>query len=76
MPALKGAYLFADFVHGKMWILPDPYGEKTDSIELFDTNFFIVSFAEDSHGEIYFLNFSGDGEIFRLVSTHNVTSDN
>ncbi len=66
VPALKGAYIFADYIHGKIWILPDPYRKTTNSIELFDTDFFIPTFAEDNQGEIYFLNYFGEGGIYRF----------
>jgi glucose/arabinose dehydrogenase len=69
IPALAGAYLYADFVHGMLWALPKPYEEKPKPVLLFDTDFNIVSFAEGNDGEIYFLSYGETGAIYQLVAS-------
>ncbi len=70
IPELRGHYIFGDFVHGILWRLPNPYSRKPVPIKAADTDFFIVSFAEDNEGEIYFLDFNS-GAIYGLVDTNN-----
>ncbi|MCI0507822.1 MAG: PQQ-dependent sugar dehydrogenase [Gammaproteobacteria bacterium] len=67
LSALQGSYLYADFVHGKIWALPNPYGKNPEPVLLLDTDFNIVSFAEDNNGEIYFLSYGENGGIFKLL---------
>lgn len=68
VPALSGMYLYADFVHGNIWALPDPYIDQPEYIQLFDTDLLIVSFAEDNEGELYFLDYANGG-IYRFTSS-------
>lgn len=68
---LIGMYIYADFVHGNIWVIPKPYMSQPNSIELFDTDFSIVSFAEDQEGEVYFIDYMADGDIYRLVALGN-----
>lgn len=70
IPELNGVYLYADFVHGLIWGLTDPYGEKTKAELLFDTDIFIVTFAEANDGELFFLNYSAEGGIYKFVPTN------
>jgi glucose/arabinose dehydrogenase len=58
VPALEGAYLFADFESGRLWSLADPYGAATRTL-LVNTTEHIASFAEDRAGEVYLVVFSG-----------------
>jgi glucose/arabinose dehydrogenase len=67
VPALEGAYLYADFVHGMVWALPKPYDKDPQTALLFDTEFNIVSFAEGNDGEIYFLSYGEPGGIYQLI---------
>lgn len=71
VPALNGKYIYADFMHGKIWALLDPNTSAPRNIELFDTDIFIVSFAEDNQGELYFINHMGNGEIYKFISSAN-----
>jgi len=67
IPELKGVYIYADFVHGLIWGLKEPYGKSPKVELLFDTDIFIVTFAETNDGELYFLNYQGDGGIYKFV---------
>ena len=69
VPVLNGKYIYADFMHGKIWALINPYSDKPKNVELFDTDIFIVSFAEDNQSELYFINHMGDGEIYKFITT-------
>ncbi|MGD8641078.1 MAG: PQQ-dependent sugar dehydrogenase [Gammaproteobacteria bacterium] len=69
VPTLYGDYLFADYVHGIIWMAEQPYMRPTEAQQLFDTDLMIVSFAEDNDGELYFLSYSEKGGIYQFVST-------
>ena len=72
--ALRGRYVFGDFVNPRIWsITVDPAtGTATDFVDWttaltpdigsFDS---IVSFGEDGSGELYVIDF--DGDVFRIV---------
>lgn len=62
--SLKGAYVYADYVSGRIWAL---WYEDTGLIkneELFDTNLQISSFGTDADQELYLSAF--DGRIYRF----------
>ncbi len=64
LPELSGAYIYGDFVAGKIWALRyDGQAAPKNSL-LSDTNLNISSFGVDKDGEIYFLAF--DGKIYTL----------
>lgn len=74
IPALRGAYLYADFALGTIWALRQEKGRVTQSAALYVTppgtvprN--VASFAEDADGEIYLLTFEGktNGRVCELV---------
>jgi len=78
LPALHGAYFFADYCSAQVWSLrrdPMAPGGHTDLTEWTpaltpDAGALerIVSFGEDAFGELYILRFSQtDGEVFRIV---------
>lgn len=61
LPELRGAYLYGDYDTGKIWSLRYDGQKVTEHRELDDTQFRIVSFAQDAAGEVYFLDFPGGG---------------
>ena len=65
LPELKGAYIYGDYETGKIWELWHDGQRVTKSRELTDTPYKVISFAEDHHGELYFLHYGGT--IHRLV---------
>ncbi len=74
LPALRGAYLYADFALGTIWGLRQEKGRITQSGALYvpppgtaPRN--VASFAEDARGEIYVLTFEGrtNGVVCELV---------
>lgn len=75
IPALKGAYIYGDFVSGKIWALwldQDDDGDsngKPDSLKpdnrlLLETDLLISSFGVDQNNEIYVVDYQG--KIYRL----------
>ncbi|HEX2043120.1 MAG TPA: PQQ-dependent sugar dehydrogenase [Acidimicrobiales bacterium] len=66
IPALRGAYLFADYCSGQVWALTQQGGRVTADRELdIGQRALIQSFGEDASGELYALTTTG---LFRLVS--------
>jgi len=65
IPALAGAYLYADFCSGRVWALWHDGAAITRQQQLLDTGLQITSFAEDLAGEVYLLSWNQG--IFRLV---------
>jgi len=65
IPSLFGTYLYTDYGSGPIWGISDPTGPNAVNSELINAPFFISSFAEDSDGELYLLDFS-NGQIFKI----------
>lgn len=58
LPELKGAYVYGDFVTGRMWAMWKDGDRVGKLIELADTPLGIVSFGVDSQGEILIVDYS------------------
>jgi len=59
IPALVGRYVFGDFGSGRIWHLARDATPTQQFTTGFDTSLSIASFAQDSAGEIYVVNFGG-----------------
>jgi glucose/arabinose dehydrogenase len=69
--ALRGAYIYADFVSGKVWALRlNANGKKVWNVQLLDSPLFISSLGRNAAGELYLLSY-GDGKIYRLKKKKN-----
>ena len=70
IPELVGAYLYADYVSGKMWALWYDADKNTVTANReipLPKSIPVMSFGEDERGETYFTTFSSDGQgIFKL----------
>ena len=70
IPELDGAYLYADYVSGKLWALWYDADKKvvTANREIpLPKSIPIMSFGEDEKGEVYFTTYSSEGQgIYRL----------
>lgn len=68
-PALRGVYVYGDYVTGTIWGLRYEGGKLTADDILVPTNpqRHISSFSEDSDGELYVISF--DGSIYEVVET-------
>lgn len=68
-PELEGAYLYADYVSGRIWALW--YDEAKQRVianrPIKDRGLPVMSFGEDAQGEVYLLTFAPDMGIYRLV---------
>jgi glucose/arabinose dehydrogenase len=69
----QGAYIFADYCTGEIFMLQNTGNSVTATIPLFDTPFLISSFGEDDQGEIYFTtNSTTNGTIQKIVNPNAV----
>ena len=54
VPSLKGMYMYADYVSGKVWALEHtPSGKILGNHEIKSMNLPIITFGEDEQGEVY-----------------------
>ncbi len=60
IPGLVGRYLFADFVSGNIWHIPNDTAPTMTMEEGLVSGLNVSSFAEDSDGELYVVNMRGD----------------
>jgi uncharacterized repeat protein (TIGR03806 family) len=60
IPGLVGNYLFADFVSGRIWNIPNGTAPTMTMAEGYDSGLNVSSFAEDQDGELYVVNMRGD----------------
>jgi len=67
LPALQGAYIFGDFVSGRVWAAAQGEGGAWAIRELFDTNYAIATFGQDEAGELYLADFSA-GVLYRFMA--------
>lgn len=75
LPDLEGAYLYGDYVTGKLWGLRYDGEQVSWNQELVDTRLPIITFAEDQEGELYFVDYGkqrpgneeAGGSIYRLA---------
>ena len=66
-PALRGAYLFADFCSGKVWVL-DAASANAAMTQVLDTGRAISSFGQDDNGELYVTDL-GNGELLQVTGS-------
>ena len=67
IPALRGAYLFADYCSGTLWAI-DAGGEAPQSpVTLLETGSAISSISTGEDGEVYLTDLS-QGRVLRLVA--------
>ena len=67
IPELRGAYVYSDYCSGKIWALRYNGNAVTERAEIADAGFNVSSFAQDKDGELYVLQYAGDGGIYKLV---------
>ncbi len=64
VPELQGAYVFGDYVSGRIW-RADLEGGEWHVSPLFEPGFNVSTFGEDAAGELYVADYRG-GVIYRL----------
>ncbi len=57
--SLKGRYIYADFISGRVWALTTDLGTDLSNELLMDTDFNISSFGTDGNNELYVCTFNG-----------------
>lgn len=73
VPELAGAYIYADYVSGRIWSLRYDGVNPASNVLLLDTNLFIASFGVDKNLELYICAF--DGRIYRFRPTASSVDD-
>jgi glucose/arabinose dehydrogenase len=60
LPELDGAYIYGDYVTGRIWALryDEAKGRVVENRPIPDRNMVLPSFGEDEQGEIYYLTFT------------------
>ncbi|MBI4567393.1 MAG: PQQ-dependent sugar dehydrogenase [Planctomycetes bacterium] len=66
IPALQGAYLYADYESGNLWALRWNGAKVAAHRKLAATRLNVSSFGQDEEGEVYFTAF--DGAVYRLMA--------
>ncbi len=66
LPELRGAYIYGDWVTGKMWSLRTSGGKVAEHRELADTIIQIVAFGEDGSRELLISDYGNTARIHRL----------
>ena len=66
LPELQGAYVFADFVSGKVWRADATDGAWQVTL-LLDTGFNVSTFGVDAAGELYLADYAS-GRVYRLAA--------
>ena len=72
LPELEGAYLYADYVTGKIWALRYDEAKKrvVANQPIRDKGLPIMSFGEDEMGEVYLMTYTNNGQgIYQFVPT-------
>lgn len=67
VPELRGAYVYGDYCSGRVWALRSSDGQAGAQAEIARSGVRISSFAQDLAGEVYVLEHSAQGRIFRIV---------
>jgi glucose/arabinose dehydrogenase len=73
IPELVGAYIYADFVSGRIWALFMQNGSAQSNELLLDSELAIASFGTDADKNLYISAF--DGSLYQLVSPTLVEND-
>ena len=69
IPSLKGMYMYADYVSGKVWALEHtPSGKILGNHEIKSMNLPIITFGEDEQGEVYLTTQLGGGIIYKFAT--------
>lgn len=74
VPELAGAYVYADFVTGRIWSLRYDGVNPTQNSLIRDTSLGIAAFGVDQNNELYICAF--DGKIYRFQPTVTSTNPN
>ncbi len=65
-PAMRGVYLYGDYVSGRIWGLVRAADGSAENRELLETDLAVVSFGETDDGELLVIDFGG--AVYRLTA--------
>jgi glucose/arabinose dehydrogenase len=65
-PGLKGKYIYADYVSGRIWRL-EFVNKLVSNRLLIDTDFAIATFGVDESNELYFADYKNDGKLYKFI---------
>lgn len=65
IPDLKGAYIYGDYMSGRIWALWLSKNDRPVNVELLKTDLEISSFGTDSSRELYVVDLRG--KIYKLA---------
>jgi glucose/arabinose dehydrogenase len=65
-PALKGKYIYADYVSGRIWQL-EFVNNLISNKMLIDTELAIATFGVDENSELYFSDYKDKGKLYKFV---------
>ena len=66
MLGLRGTYVYGDYGSGRIWGLDITQSNPTP-VDLLNSSYNISSFAEDNDGELYVVNYSSSGTLYRIA---------
>ncbi len=61
IPSLRGRYVFGDFISSRLFYLAPNASDGFDLLDLVTSGLNISSFAEDTQGELYIIDYGGGG---------------
>ncbi len=76
IPELQGAYLYGDYITGRVWALYWDGQKVTRNDLIADTRKTIVTFGQDPEGDLIFLDYPVDGQLHRLVPAEKRSQPN
>ncbi len=74
-PFLTGAYIYADYGSGRIWMLRYAGGALTADSLLIQAPFSVSSFGTDQLGELYIVSYSGSASIYRFAGSGPTSID-
>ena len=66
-PSLTGAYIYGDFISGRIWALWLDESMQAENYDLIDTDLMISTFGLDADGEILVVDYRG--KLYRLIES-------
>lgn len=71
-PELTGAYIYADYCSGRIWMLRYVNGNVTADSLLIDSPYFITSFGVDQSNELYIIHQTTPAKIMRFSKNTSI----
>ena len=76
IPDLQGSYIYGDYVTGRVWAL-EWNGQKVTRNELIaDTRKQIVTFGQDLEGDLIFLTYPDNSQLYRMIPNTQLKKTN